>query len=797
MVKSFIKTAWRNIKKYRTYSLINILGLAIGIACCLLIMLFVTDELSYDRFNKKADRIYRVVHFADWPGNSLKLAPTSAPFAPALKKDYAEIEQTVRFVLEGGGSLKIGEKKLETEEILFVDASVFQVFSFPLLYGDSATALSQPDCIVLSESMAAKLFSNPEAAIGQVITIDDKVQNKVTGIVKDVPANSHIRFQALRSMPANYTTGWQNFQLYTYVLLTPSADKKKLESKLGGFYNKYLKSEMGQLNYRMELQPLTSIHLHSNLDYEISANGNIRYVYIFSVIAIVILLIACINYMNLATARATLRVREIGVRKTIGSDRKQIAGLFFSESILLTLVATILGAYLATLLLPWFNAFTGKELRLFNYGPAIGIAILFVFAIVTGLLAGMYPALFMSGFNIISSLRGYLGKMQGTALFRKSLVTFQFVIAIVLIAVSITTYYQMRYTMRKDLGFNKEQVLTFHINKRELRKNIPAIKARFLQSPFIESVAIASNPIGNNNIGSAGYFFEKDGKISDASQLAQNFMIDQDFVPAMQIKMAAGRNFSADMPSDKYNSVLVNEALVKELGWKDAVGKRVKFLIDDKGNTGESRIIGVVKDFHIYSLQHKIEPLVLHMPPVDEEQDNLYVRVGKGHTAEAISFLTTAYREFDNTNSPEIHFLDQNFARQYHTEQKQGQLFLVFTILAVFIACLGLFGLAAFMADQRTKEIGIRKVLGASVYDLVQLLSGDFLKLVILAAAIALPLAWWAISQWLQEFAYRVPVSWWIFGLAGVLAFVIALLTVSVQAFRSARANPVQSLRSE
>lgn len=797
MIRNYFKAAWRNIKKYRTYSFINIVGLSVGIASCLLILLFVSDELSYDRFHKNSQRIYRVVHFAQWPGNSLKLAPTPAPFAQALKQDYPEIEEAVRFLPEGGGVLTYEEKQLRSDEILFADSNVFRVFTFPFLYGDSATALQHPNSIVLTEQMADKLFGAAGNAIGKVITIDHKEANTVTGVVKNVPANSHIQFAALRSLPTGWTDGWQNSQLYTYVMLGKDADAGKLQSKLPGFYEKYIRKEMGNVDYRLELQPLTSIHLHSNLDYELSANGNIRYVYIFSVIAIIILVIACINYMNLATARSTLRVREIGVRKTIGSGKKQIAALFLSESFLLTIVATCIGVYITTLFLPYFNSFTGKHLTLFRFGAGISVGILLLFVALTGLLAGSYPAFFMSRFNVIDSLKGKLGKMNNTVFFRKGLVTFQFVIAIVLISVSIIAYYQLRYTMQKNLGFNKEQVLTFHIQNRELRKNIPAIKARLLQSPLIESVAVASNPIGNNNIGSNGYFFEKDGKISETSQIAQNFMIDVDFLAALQIKLAEGRNFSNDMPGDKYNSVMVNEALVKELGWKDPIGKKVRFFIDNKRTTSECTVIGVVKDFHIYSLQHKIEPLVLHMPPVDNEQDNLYVRIQKGHTAQAVQYLSAAFREFDKTNSIEINFLDQNFARQYQAEQKQGQLFLVFTILAVCIACLGLFGLAAFMADQRTKEIGIRKVLGASVYSLVQMLSGDFLKLVILAACIAFPLAWWAMHQWLQEFAYRVPVSWWIFGVAGILAFVIALITVSSQALRAARSNPVKSLRSE
>ncbi|GAB3798975.1 ABC transporter permease [Spirosoma humi] len=796
MFRSYLKIAFRNLWKNRLFSTLNVVGMGVGIAAVGLMVLYVWHELSYDRFNAHADRIFRVVQYAQWAGGNLKLAPTSAPFAGALKNDYPEIEKTVRLYPEGGGMITYRDKKIETNDVMFADQSVFDVFTFPFLYGDPATALAQPERIVITKTLAEKLFGDASKAVGQPIEFSNHFVNIVTGVIADVPTNSHLQFSALRSMPTNYTNGWQSFELYTYVLLNKAADAKALEAKLAGFFPKYLKKEMGSdITYRMELQPLPSIHLHSHLDYEASTNGNSQTVYIFALVAALILLIAGINYVNLYTVRSIGRLREVGVRKAIGSQRSQLVGQFITESVLMALLASLVGIVFANIALPLFNALADKSLSLTTYGPWLMLGVVALFALLLGAGSGIYPALFLSGFRTVVALKGQTSSKIGGIGFRKALVVFQFVAAVGLIACSWVIYRQMGYVLRKDLGFNKDQVVTFHLESEAPRKQVQALKEELRKSPLIEAVSAASNPIGNNNIGTKGMKFEQNGVMPAGSQVVQKFAVDADYLNTLQIKLLEGRNFAASSPGDATGAVLVNEALVKKMGWHSPIGKRVMSYISmDKAI--ESQVVGVVKDFHTYSLQHKIEPLVLQIP-APEDQDNLYVRIRSGEAKEALAYIQTVYRKFDPSASLSFHFLDENFSRQYKAEQKQGQLLLSFTILAVLIACLGLFGLAALAAEARTKEIGVRKVLGASVVSIVSLLSKDFLKLVLIAIGIATPIAWYAMSQWLQSFAYKVDLEWWVFALAGLLAVGIALLTVGFQSVKAALMNPVNSLRSD
>ncbi|HWB28753.1 MAG TPA: ABC transporter permease [Chitinophagaceae bacterium] len=804
MIKNYITVAWKNIKKHRVFSLVNITGLTIGLAAFWIIALYIFNELSYDRYNKNADRIFRVVHYANWEGGSFKLAPTGVPFGPALKADYPEVEEAVRFDPEGGGDITVGDKKIKAEDILFTDNSVFKIFSYHFLYGDPAIALTSPQSIVLTKTLATKLFGKPGDALNKNVYFDKTFPNKVTGVIDDVPANSHFTFSALRSFNANYTDGWGNFYVYTYIMLKKGADSKKLQAQLPKFYKTHLEASLGKnVDYHLELQPLTSIHLHSNYDYEMSANGDIKYIYIFSVVAFLVLIIAVINYVNLSTARSSVRVKEIGVRKVVGSGKKQLVTMFLTESVVLTFIAALLAAAITNIALPYFNRLSGKTLSMWQFGVANTITALTAFVLITGILSGIYPAFFLSAFKTIPALKGETGKHGGSILFRKVLVTFQFVIAIALIAGTGVIYRQMQYALNKNLGFNKDEVLSFHIANHAVRNQIPALKQELLRSPLIQAVAAASNPIGNNDIGSNGFYFEKEtnnpaekGAISTSALVAEDFMVDEDYLPALQIKVLQGRNFSPAMPTDTLNSVLVNETAVKELGWKNAIGKKVEFKIGN-GETAHATVIGVVRDFNIYSLQHKIQALVLRMPPVAKEEDNLYVRLSGKDIPAAIKFLQQTYKKFDADNSVEYSFLNENFNRQYQAEQRQGNIIFTFTLLAVIISCLGLLGLVTFAASQRIKEIGIRKVLGATVINIVLMLSHDFVKLVLIAVVIAVPLAWYAGYKWLEGFAYRVKMGWEIFAFAGCIALFIALLTVSFQAIKAAIANPVKSLRTE
>jgi putative ABC transport system permease protein len=801
MLKNYFVVALRNLRKNKIYTTINIAGLAVGLSVFWLMALYIADELSYDRSSVNASRIYRVVHMAEWTGGSFHLAITSPPFAPALKKDYPEIEAAARVDLEGGGTLINGDKKIEAGDIYFADNSLLQIFRYPFLYGDPQTALSRPHSIVLTRSLAEKLFGDAQSALNKPIQFQHDEPNLVTGVMEDIPVNSHLRFSALRTMPTPLSDKWQSSYLYTYVLLRKDADADKLQSKLAGFFDRNIKPTItgGAIyqQYHVQLQPVTSIHLHSNLDYEAGRNSDIRYIYLFSAVALLILVIAVINYINLATARSSVRVKEIGVRKVVGSGRDQLIALFLTESLLFTMLAATIAVTLTGILIPAFNGMAGKSLSLWQFGAAPTLFGLAGFSLLVGLTGGIYPALLLSGFRTIPALKGQQGNLQSTVLFRKSLVTFQFVITIVLIAGSSILYWQLHYMLTKDLGFNKDQVLSFHINNPDVRNHVEDLKTRLLRNPSIEAVSAAGNPIGNNNIGYSEFQFEENGAISSAAKSAQSFYIDADYLPTMQIRLASGRNFSKTNPTDQYGSVLVNEALVKTLGWTNPIGKRVRLKTGADGHIGECIVIGVVKDFSIYSLQHKIEPLLLQMPPVAREEDNLYVRLNPHHIAQALQYLETTYHSYDNSSTFEYHFIDENFASQYAAEKRQGQLLLVFTVLAIFIACLGLFGLVTFSVGQRTREIGIRKVLGASVGGIVALVSWDLIKPVGIAILIATPLAWYAMDRWLEGFAYRVGINIWIFLAAGLAAALIAVLTVGLRAMRAAQSNPVKSLRVE
>ncbi len=796
-MRNYFKIALRNLFRNKTFTAISIGGIAIGLTAFWLIALYVGDEMSYDRYHENADRIVRVAQHARWEGGNISQATSSAPFAQSLQAEFPEILEATRIIPEGGGIIKHGEKTLTADDIFFSDKNIFNVFTYPFKYGDQATALAKPECIVLTESLARKLFDDPAKAINQIIHFENNYPNLVTGVIKDIPQNSQLRFSALRSLPENYTNEWQNFNAYTYLLLKKGTDYKLLESKMPQWAKKTIQKLMGIDDYRVELQPLTDIHLKSDLQVEISANSSMKRIYVFITIAAMILIIAIINYMNLSTARSSIRIKEVGVRKVLGSGRRHLIGMFITEALMMTFFAGLIAFFLLVLLLPYFNTLANKSLTVWRFGTFYTLLALTGFGLLTGIISGSYPALFLSRFKTIPALRGQMGNLSDSILFRKALVIFQFVITVIMIAGSLVIYRQMKYVSQKDLGFNKDQVLTFHIHDRNVRSQIGAIKTQLLKNQLIQGVATCGNPIGNNDLGTHGFVFEKtDGSFSTSTKLAEELMIDADYIPTMGIQLSSGRNFSDAGQADKYTAALVNETLAKELGWKEPIGKRIRFKYDGD-QVGERTVVGVVKDFHTFSLQHKVEPMVLMMPPIASMEDNMYVKINTAKTAEALAYIEQVYKQFDQSNPVEFHFLDQNFARQYATEQKQEQLSLIFTGLAIFIACLGLFGLAAFTAQQRVKEIGIRKVLGASVYSLTIMLSKTYIKMVIIAIFIATPVAWFAMNKWLEDFAYRNTISWWVFAVAGLVALMIALITVSFQAIKAAIANPVKSLRTE
>ncbi|HET7002097.1 MAG TPA: FtsX-like permease family protein, partial [Puia sp.] len=608
--------------------------------------------------------------------------------------------------------------------------------------------------------------------------------------------NSHLRFSAVRPMPTGLSESWQNSSLYTYLLLKDPQSLQSLRRQLRAFVDGTIRKETGAIQYQLELQPLASIHLQSNLDYEISPNSSLSRIYIFGAIGLLILFIAIINYVNLATARASARVKEIGIRKTLGSGRWQLTALFITEAALVTLVAGLAALVLVRFSMPVFNMITGKDLTLWRFGIWPSISFIVLFSIVVGMISGIYPSLLLSRFQAIPALKGDTGKMGGTVFFRKSLLVLQFVITVFMISASFIIYKQLEFVNHADLGFNKQQVVTFHIDNKSLRSQIAVIKSKLLQNPLIENVAVAGNPIGNNDLGKRGYYYENNQQaISPQTKSVQELMVDADYLNTMQIGLKEGRNFSDHISTDLTNAVLVNETMVKELGWTNALGKKMISMNDR--NRQPKTVVGVIKDFHTYSFQHKVEPLVLILPPNAKEQDNLYVRLAKGKTNEAMAYLEQTYKDFDPGNSAEYHFLDQNFANQYETEKKQGNLSLLFTVLAVILSLVGLFGLVSFTVQQLRKEIGIRKVLGASLFNIVQLLSGSYLKLVAIAACIALPVSWFVMDRWLSDFAYRIPLQIGVFIAAGSLCAILAILTLGIQGLKAGLVNPIKSLRTE
>lgn len=798
MIQNYLKIAFRNLLKNKVYSFINIGGLAVGFTVFCLIALYVADELSFDSFHSKRDSIVRLVHHAEWEGGEAHHAVTSAAFAPALKAEFPEIKEAIRIAPEGGGIISFKNKTVKAGNILFTDKGIFDVFTFPFVAGNPKVALAEPNTIVITETLAKKLFGEPKNALNQTIVFDKSVSNKVTGVMKDVPGNSHLQFEGLRSLPANFTAGWQDSNLYTYLLLSDGVDKAKLEAKFPAFAQKTILKEMPVVSYRMELQKLSAIHLHSNLQYEISANNSINRIYLFVALAALILVIAIINYMNLATARAGLRTREVGVRKAIGSTQGDLVRLFIVEALAFSVIASVLSVFLIVALLPFFNTLAEKSLEINRFGVGFSIGILVLFSVVVGFLSGSYPAFLLSRFKIVLALKGLTGSLNQSILFRKSLVVFQFTATIIMIAGAWVIYQQLQFSENTDLGFNRKQVVTIHIDDRNLRSKVAALKDQLMKNPLIENVATAGNPIGNNNLGQTPYYFEKsDGSISTNSTVVQELMVNAAFVPTMDIKMKLGENFSENKPTDVTDAAIINETLMKELGFANPIGKKIQVKINNGRTTVQRRIIGVIKDFHTYSLQHKVEPVVLIMPVQASMEDNLYVRINTTKTTEALAYLEKTYHEFDKVSPIEINFLNQNFARQYEAEQKQGLLSLCFAMISVLLACLGLFGLAAFTAQQRVKEIGVRKVLGASVASIFILLNKDFMKLVSIAALVAIPLAVMLMNKWLQNFAYKIETHWWIFAGAAFTALLIALLTVSYQAIRAALMNPVKSLKSE
>lgn len=799
MLKNLLKISIRTILKDRTYSLLNVTGLTIGITCSMFLLMYILHELSYDRYHENAKNIYRVVSNIKETDNAFTWAVAQIPLADELRDNYPEVQNAVRFFGTGRTIYKNGEKQFYEEEFYLTDSTVFDMFTYKFIHGEPATALDNPFTLVLTETTAKKYFSDISEAVGQSIQNEAGEEFKITGIIEDVPLNSHFIFDGLisRSTRRDFVGSWGNFGVFTYIQLPEGYDLSKMYTSFDKIIKERVNPIFEQFGIKIvyELQPILDIHLYSKIQDEAEEGGDITYIYIFASVAAFMLLIACINYMNLATARSVNRAKEVGVRKVMGSQRRQLIAQFIAESVVIALIAMVISLVLIYVLLPTFNSLANKSLP-FSYifqGPII--LSLLAIVIFVGIVGGSYPAFYLSGFNPINVLKGKLTTKGGSAVFRKFLVAFQFMISIFMLISTLIVFDQLQFMRNKDLGFEKERVVRISMNERALREKSQVLINQLKQMPEISSVGTASSSPGLG-IGKLLLKVEdNEGKLVDRG--VDLYAADYDFVSTLGMKVVTGRDFSREFPSDTTFGALVNESMVKRMSWENPIGK--KFVFSD-GNPdtpdNERTVVGVVKDYHQNSLYDPIEPLMILMAP---RNGFVFVRTEEGDVRKSLAAIESAWKEIFPTYTFEYDFLDADFNSQYQADEKRSQIFTAFSGLTIVIACLGLLGLAAFTTEQRTKEIGVRKVIGASVQNLVVLISREFFLLVGIGMIVAFPLAWFFTNDWLQNFAYRIELKgeWPTFILSALLAFIITLMTVGFHVVRAASANPVKSLRDE
>lgn len=792
MFKNNLKIALRNLLKNKVFSLLNFAGLAVGMTAFFLIFLYVNFELSYDTFHSKSDRIYRLSCDIKTPSELIQGSGSSAPMGKFIKKEFPEVEDMVRFY-ETSLLVRKGDLKIEEENTMYVDASVFSIFDFELKSGDTETALTDPFSIVISESLAKKYFGK-ESPVGQTVILGtENYSSKITGVMKDIPANSqfkaemYVSIETLKRTRPGIEEQWGNFGATTFLLLKPQSNpqalQKKFPSLIGKHYGESLKKD--KMSYTLLLEPLKDVYLKSGR--EGFKTGNINNIYIFSVIGIFILLIAFINYVNLTTARSTERAKEVGIKKVVGAGSNHLAVQFIIESIIVCLVAFILACLLSFVFLPLFNQLAGKEVSSSIFENPAYLLQLFLISIAIGLIAGLYPAFVLSSFKPVAVLKGKFSTGRKGIILRKGLVVTQFTIAISMIIGTIVVYNQLEFMRNEDLGFTKDHILVIDTYQ---DKQKDAYKEEILKIPGVKSTSFASSIPGGGNMGAYSQIENKSGEMQ-AANLALYF-VDFNYIPQYKIKVVAGRAFDTDFATDTTQAMILNEAAVRLFGYSspdEAIGRK----FSQWGREG--KIVGVVKNFHFRSLKEEISPLSIRINP--EAYSLLSVNVSSKNLKTTIASLEEKWMQMIPERPFNYNFTDEFFNQQYRSEEQFGKLFFNFAILAIIISCLGLLGLALYSTLQRTKEIGIRKTLGASVGDIVNLLSKDFLTLVMYSFLIASPLAGWLMYKWLENFAYRIDLNWWFFALGGISAIIIAFATVSFQAVKAAIANPVKSLRSE
>jgi putative ABC transport system permease protein len=810
MFKNYFKIAWRNLVKYKFISFINLFGLTVGLTCCLLIIAYIFNELSYDTFNDKAGRIYRVTRSFNTPDRVeiLHLSAVAPPAGPLLKNDFPDIEEMTRVLPNANTAVKYGDKLFNENTVYFADENLFDFFPVPVVKGNAKSALAEPFSVMLTPGMARKYFGD-EDPMNKLVKIDRQFTYKVTGIFKDFPHNSHFHPEILLSFNSlkdtavygatQLETNWGNNAFYTYLMFPKNYPVEKIAAQFPAFIDRNMHFPGAPMTFKsstttkLYLQKLTDIHLRSHLDDELEQNGDIKRVYIFSAIALFILLIACINYMNLSTARSVLRAREVGIRKVVGAEKKEITFQFLSESVMVAWVSLFIAILLTWATLPYLNKLSGQHLSLSILLRSQILLPVLLLPFVVGIISGIYPALFMSSFRPVKVLKGVVKVGSGNISFRKILVVAQFSISIILIIATVVVFQQLNYMQKASLGYDRDHVINIPYT--------PALDPRFeiFRNDLLKNSSIKN--IGRSSrIPTGRLLDEMDTKVLAGDSMRpmnvdlKFITVDYDFIPTYDIHLVEGRNFSRNFSTDTINYV-VNEAGVKILGWKSlqaALGKDIAY------GGAKGKIIGVTDDFHFESMHQKIAPLLMRMPAFNQGgYGNISVKISGSDIPSTINTIQNIWYKY-LPESPFIYtFLDESYARLYDAEQKQGTIFTIFACIAIFIACLGLFGLSAFSITQRMKEIGIRKVLGASVNSLLTLLSKDFLKLVLIAAIIALPVAWFSMTRWLQDFAYRIDIQWWVLAVAGIVAGLIAFATISFQAIKAALVNPVESLRTE
>ncbi len=798
MFENYLKVAVRNLLRYKAYSFINISGLALGITCCLLILLYVQDELSYDRYHENADRIYRVISESSHKGRTSRQFATPSIVGPILKREFPEVEQTVRLypawrpVIMGHSDRLFQEKRF-----YYADPTIFDVFSFQFILGEVKTALVRPNTIVLTKSTSQKYFGD-DNPLGKTLTRDNAQDFEVTGVIEDIPENSHFHIDFLASYSSldSYWAKnevWHTANFLTYLLLRDGNALSAIQSKIPALVQRERGEQLKARGETLQVhfEPLTEIHLYSGLSIPGETNGNITTVYAFVAIALLILLIACINYMNLTTARSVRRAREVGMRKVLGAFRGQLSRQFFGESVFTTLFALVLAVFLLEVFLPVFNTLSGKQLVINYFDNSFILIILLGTGALVSVLAGSYPALFLSSFQPALTLKKTLSEKTHKFAFRNKLVVFQFVISIVLIVATLVVKNQLEYVRNKKLGFDKEQIVVLPIRDQVFQQSYTALKTELSQNPDILSVAATDGYPSNQQ---AGYSAAAEGLQQNEYPLSGGMIVDPDVIETLGLELIAGKGFPESYIPEHGYFYVINEVLMNRLGWtaEEAVGKWINLESGRKGT-----VVGVAKDFHFTSLHSQIQPLAMFTSPKSSDYDYLLVKINSQDFRETLSFIEQKWQVIAPHRPFEFAFLDQEFDALYRSEERVGQLFFVFAGLAIAIACLGLFGLASFTAEQRTKEIGIRKVLGASIPEILLLLSKEFTRLVAIAFVVALPFAYVAMNSWLQNFAYRIDIGALTYIFAGVVTIAIALATVSYQAIKTALANPIEALRYE